>query len=160
LIWDSSYSIFFYDTYTHTYQSRFIPKGVAAASQIVLRDAHVLPKWLSYEKYCRRDRWWAHCRIDCSLSQVGILYDTVDPSVVFYDTHGRKREVVFFCSVPDTTRDVQSTAHRTINFALCTALISRVLALILNYRCIAWRTVGPYTYVCRYRIINASTNHR
>jgi hypothetical protein len=25
--------------------------------------------------------------------------------VAFYDNHVRKREVLFFCSVPDTTRD-------------------------------------------------------
>jgi hypothetical protein len=29
----------------------------------------------------------------------------VNPLVTFYDIHGRKREVLFFCSVPDTTRD-------------------------------------------------------
>jgi hypothetical protein len=34
-------------TYIHTYHSRFIPEGVAEASQI-LRDAHVLPKLFSY----------------------------------------------------------------------------------------------------------------
>jgi hypothetical protein len=33
----------------HTYHSRFIPKGVAEASQIFFRDAHVLPKLFSYE---------------------------------------------------------------------------------------------------------------
>jgi hypothetical protein len=31
--------------------------------------------------------------------------DAVNPLVAFYNIHGRKREVVFFCSVPDTTRD-------------------------------------------------------
>jgi hypothetical protein len=36
-------------TYVHTYHSRFIPKGIAEASQIFLRDAHVLPKLFSYE---------------------------------------------------------------------------------------------------------------
>jgi hypothetical protein len=30
----------------------------------------------------------------------------VDPVVAFYDVHGRKREVFFYSSVPDTTRDV------------------------------------------------------
>jgi hypothetical protein len=39
------------------YHSRFIPEGVAEASQIFLRDAHVLPKLLSNEEHCRRDRW-------------------------------------------------------------------------------------------------------
>jgi hypothetical protein len=37
--------------------NRFIPKGVAEASQMFLRDTHVLAKLLSYEEYCRRDRW-------------------------------------------------------------------------------------------------------
>jgi hypothetical protein len=31
--------------------------------------------------------------------------DAVNPLVAFYDIHGRKREGLFFCSVPDTTRD-------------------------------------------------------
>jgi hypothetical protein len=30
--------------------------------------------------------------------------DVVNPLVAFYDIHGRKREVLLFCSVPDTTR--------------------------------------------------------
>jgi hypothetical protein len=41
----------------HTYHSRFIPEGVAEVSQIFLRDTHVLPKLVSYEEHCRRDRW-------------------------------------------------------------------------------------------------------
>jgi hypothetical protein len=36
---------------------RIIPEEVAEASQILFRDAHVLPKLFSYELYCRRDRW-------------------------------------------------------------------------------------------------------
>jgi hypothetical protein len=35
----------------HTYHSRFIPEGVAEASQIFLRDTHVLPKLVSYEEH-------------------------------------------------------------------------------------------------------------
>jgi hypothetical protein len=45
------------DLYIHTYHSRFIPEGVAELSQIFLRDTHVLPKLVSYEEHCRRDRW-------------------------------------------------------------------------------------------------------
>jgi hypothetical protein len=30
-----------------------LPEGVAEASQLLLGDAHVLTKLLSYEKYCR-----------------------------------------------------------------------------------------------------------
>jgi hypothetical protein len=39
----------FYLHYIHTYHSRFIPEGVAEASQTFLRDAHVLPILFSYE---------------------------------------------------------------------------------------------------------------
>jgi hypothetical protein len=31
-------------------------EGVAEASQIFFRDAYVLPKLISYEEYCKRDR--------------------------------------------------------------------------------------------------------
>jgi hypothetical protein len=41
----------------NTYHSRFIPEGLAEVSLIFLRDTHVLPKLVSYEKHCRRDRW-------------------------------------------------------------------------------------------------------
>jgi hypothetical protein len=39
------------------HHSRFTPKGIAEVSPIFLRDTHVLPKLLSCEEYCRRDRW-------------------------------------------------------------------------------------------------------
>jgi hypothetical protein len=29
----------------------------------------------------------------------------INPLIAFYDIHGRKGEILFFCSVPDTTRD-------------------------------------------------------
>jgi fructose-1,6-bisphosphatase len=44
-------------TYIHTYHLRFIPEMVAEVSQIFLRDTHVLPKLVSYEEHCKRDRW-------------------------------------------------------------------------------------------------------
>jgi hypothetical protein len=46
------------NTNLYTYHFRSIPEGVAEASQILLQDAHVLPKLLSYEELCRRDRWY------------------------------------------------------------------------------------------------------
>jgi hypothetical protein len=39
----------------------------------------------------------------------------VNPLVAFYDIHGRKGEVLFFCSVPDTTRDELLHHHQPIN---------------------------------------------
>jgi hypothetical protein len=39
----------------------------------------------------------------------------VNPLVAFYDIHGRKREGLFFCSVPDTTRDSNKTGNNFIN---------------------------------------------
>jgi hypothetical protein len=51
--------------HTHMPLICFIPEGVAEASKIFPRDAHVLPKLISFEEYCSRDRW-----SDCSLSQV------------------------------------------------------------------------------------------
>jgi hypothetical protein len=36
--------------YVHTHRSRFIPEGVAEASQIFLRNTHDLPNLLSYEE--------------------------------------------------------------------------------------------------------------
>jgi hypothetical protein len=36
--------VYFNYIYIHTYHARFIPEGFAEASQIFLRDAHVLPK--------------------------------------------------------------------------------------------------------------------
>jgi hypothetical protein len=46
----------FQQKYIHTYHSRFIPERVAEVSQIFLRDTLVLPKLVSYEEHCRRDR--------------------------------------------------------------------------------------------------------
>jgi hypothetical protein len=34
-----------------------------------------------------------------------ISVSAINPLVAFYDIHGRKREVLFFYFVPDTTRD-------------------------------------------------------
>jgi hypothetical protein len=56
--------------YIHTFHSRFIPEGVADASQILFWATHVLPKLLSCEKYCRRDKWWARHRLIVVISGV------------------------------------------------------------------------------------------
>jgi hypothetical protein len=46
-------------------------KGVAEVSQMFLRDAHVLPKRFSNEKYCRQDWCQAHHHLELkSISRV------------------------------------------------------------------------------------------
>jgi hypothetical protein len=39
------------------FKNKGLNEGLAETSRIFLRDAHVLPKLLSYEEYCRRDMW-------------------------------------------------------------------------------------------------------
>jgi hypothetical protein len=46
-----------YNMNLHIYHSRFIPEEVAEVSRVFLPDSYDLPKLLSYEEYCRRDRW-------------------------------------------------------------------------------------------------------
>jgi hypothetical protein len=60
--------------YIHTYRSRFIPEGVVEVSKIFLRDAQALPKVLSYEEYCRHDRWQAHRRMNDLKSRFFFLF--------------------------------------------------------------------------------------
>jgi hypothetical protein len=79
-------------TYIHTYQSRFIPEGVAELSLIFPQDTHVLPKLVSYEERSRRDRWSLIAVWSQSISGV----NAINPLATFYDIHGRKREVLFF----------------------------------------------------------------
>jgi hypothetical protein len=87
--------------YIHTYHSRFIPEGVAEVSQIFLRDSHVLPKLVSYEEHCRMTGSKPIAVLLKSISGVSVI----NLLVAFYDIHGGKREVLFFCFVPDTIRD-------------------------------------------------------
>jgi hypothetical protein len=82
--------------YIHTYQSRFIPEGVAEVSQIFLRDTHVLPKLgLPGGK-----------PIAVLLQSVSGI-SAINPLVAFYDINGGKREVQLFYFVSDTTRDAR-----------------------------------------------------
>jgi hypothetical protein len=87
----------------HTYiPLRLYPRNRAEASQIFIRDAHVLPKLLSYDEYCadviggKPIAVWLQ-----PISGVS----AVNPLVVFYEIHGGKREVLIFNFIPDTTRD-------------------------------------------------------
>jgi hypothetical protein len=46
-----------------------------------------------------------------------------------------------YCTFIISGRYVQLTAHQTIHFGLCIALIPKALALMSNYKCRAWRAV-------------------
>jgi hypothetical protein len=59
---------------------------------------HVLPKLVTYVKHCRQTG-----KPFAALLQSISGVSAINPLVAFY--HGGKREVLFFYSVPDTTRD-------------------------------------------------------
>jgi hypothetical protein len=117
----------------HTYQSCFIPEGIAEASQILLRVAHVLPKHLTMSNTadvtCGTPiAVWSH-----AISGVR----AINPLVTFYDIHGRKREVQIFYIVPDTTRGKLIFVPIRVDFCisaivLCT-LSMYIQYLLLNY---------------------------
>jgi hypothetical protein len=94
--------------YIHTYHSRFIPEGIAEVSQIFLRDTHVLPKLVSYEEHYTGGKPIAV--LLHSISGVS----AINPLVTFYDSHGRKREMLFFYFVLDTTGDKIENRERYI----------------------------------------------
>jgi hypothetical protein len=85
--------------YIHTYHLRFILEGAAETSQIFLRDTF-------YQNYIAMSNT-AYVTggkpIDVR-SQFISEVNAVNPSVAFYDIHGKKNEVLFFYFVPDTTR--------------------------------------------------------
>jgi hypothetical protein len=83
---------------SHTH---FIPEGVAGASQIFLRNAHVLPK-LTMRNTADVTGGKPIAVLLQSISGVS----DINPLVAFYDIHGGKGEVLFFYFVPDITRDV------------------------------------------------------
>jgi hypothetical protein len=98
------------------------------ASQILLQDAHVLPKLLSCEEYCSRDITTCHvCSsyvhrrliavfLRCKCCAVNLL-------VAFYDIHGRERCYSFILS---------RTPHEIIILYL---LISVIQIPIFAYNC-------------------------
>jgi hypothetical protein len=85
-----------------TYHSRFIPEGVAEASQMLLQDAKI-----TYQNYLavRNTADVTSAKPIAVWSQSISGVSAVNPLVVFYDIHGKKREVLIFYFVPDTKRD-------------------------------------------------------
>jgi hypothetical protein len=79
-----------------------IPKGVAEASRTFLPDAHVLSNDLAIRNTIDMT---GGKPIAVWLQSISGGGDAVNPLVAFYGIRGRKREVLFFCSVLDTTQD-------------------------------------------------------
>jgi hypothetical protein len=73
------------------------PEGVAEASQSFLRDT-----------FYQNDLAMMNTPDVAGGKPIAVWLQSIsggDAVQHLYDTHGRKREVLFFCSVPDTTRD-------------------------------------------------------
>jgi hypothetical protein len=84
----------------HTYLSRFIPEEVAEASQTLSETPTFYQNYLAVSNTADVTGKLIAVRSQ-SISDV----NTINSLVAFYDIHGRKREVLFFYFVPDTTRD-------------------------------------------------------
>jgi hypothetical protein len=106
------------------YHSRFISKRVSERSQIFLRDT------LFYQNNLARrntaDVTGGKPIIVISQSISGVSADNL--LVAFYDIHGRKREVLFFCSVPNTTQD-SKVSEKSTDF-----IISLFMSSLLGHR--------------------------
>jgi hypothetical protein len=81
---------------------RFIPKGVAEASQISLRDAHIIPNYSAIRNTADVTGGKPIAIWPQSISGVS----AINALVAFYNIHGRKREVLFFYFIPDFPRRV------------------------------------------------------
>jgi hypothetical protein len=69
----------------------------------------------------------------------GMNFMKVDHSKCICNDHSKWKEVISFYRYRKRVRcNVQSTAHQTIHFGICTAVILRALALISNCK---WRDV-------------------
>jgi hypothetical protein len=80
----------------------FIPEGVAKASQIFLRDAKFYQNYSAMRNTAKVTGGKPIAVWSQSIAGV----NAIDPLVAFYDIHGKKREVLFFYFLSDTTQDV------------------------------------------------------
>jgi hypothetical protein len=85
--------------YIDTYHSCFYPEGLAEA--YFSETLTLYQNDLAMRNTVTADVTGMPIPSDCSLISGG---SGVNPLVAFHDIHGRKAEVLFFCSVPDTTQ--------------------------------------------------------
>jgi hypothetical protein len=97
IIYTFEHDLFIYGTYIPlTLGPRRSSRGIS----------DILPKWLTYEEYCMT----GGKPIALWLQPIS-GGDAINLLVAFYDIHGRKKEVLFFCSVSDTTRTPHHMVH-------------------------------------------------
>jgi hypothetical protein len=84
----------------HTYRSRFIPEGVAEASQLS-ETPTFYQNYLATRNTADVTGGKSIAVSSQSISGVGV----VNILAAFYDIHGKNREVLYFRFVPDTTLD-------------------------------------------------------
>jgi hypothetical protein len=113
--------------YIHTYHSRLILGGVAEASQIFLRDSHVYQNYLTMGT---ADETGGKPVTVWSQSIAGA--NAINHLVAFYDIHGRKREVLFFYSVPGITRDYFEIKWRIFKIRITSDVSNWRLQMGLN----------------------------
>jgi hypothetical protein len=89
--------------YIYTYHSRLISKGVVEASQIFLWERLTFNQ--NYLAMRNTADLTSGKPIAVWLQSISDG-DAVNPLAAFYDIHGRTREVLVFCSVLDTTQDI------------------------------------------------------
>jgi hypothetical protein len=113
-------SVEFIIYYYYYYLQRFLTEGVAEGSQIIsniitstliiityyycsvkllLRDAHVLSKLFSYEKYYRRARWLVRRRAIA----IHLKCECCSSLVAFYDIHRKRVDSFFLSRTPHET---------------------------------------------------------
>jgi hypothetical protein len=99
-----------------------IPKGVAEASKIFLRYAY----FYQNDVATRSTKDVTGGSIAAWLQSIS-GGSAVNLLVTFYDVHGKKGEVLFFCSVPETTRERYLESTKNFKILVCKFVLSRDL---------------------------------
>jgi hypothetical protein len=129
----------------------------------LLRSKRVFPPL----RQIGRHSMFSYCDLDFLIIQTGVMWRVTASAVVrctplrrevqlscaVLQTHtvrthrypqgGRPKHTIHksLCNYYPNFHNVHSTEHQTIHFRLCTALISRALEPISNYKWIAWLSV-------------------
>jgi hypothetical protein len=136
LVWVLSW-LDWYNIHTYIYHPRFTPEGVAEASRI-FSQTPTLPKLLSYEEYCRRDRWLADRRLIAVYLRCKYFYPF---SRILRHPWSRERCYSFILS---------RTPHVTLNRDRKRMKIKLTFNKTIHRKC---SLNGPYLSLSWYRLI-------